>query len=101
VVLDNVTAFEEFPRELASARAESATVVEDFESLESWEWLTGATSEPPEGSISAAQVPNIEGNAMRINYVRGPGLGVVGARVKATYPPLPSWRTKGCWKRTT
>lgn len=86
-VLDDLTAFEEFPRELEAARS-GATVVDDFESLEGWEWLSGATAAPPEGSLSPAQVLGVEGNALRINYVRGPGLGVIGARVKAEYPPL-------------
>ncbi|MGH2608992.1 MAG: ABC transporter permease, partial [Tepidiformaceae bacterium] len=87
-VLDDLTAFENFPSDLASARADGATVIVDFESLDEWEWLTGASPEPPEGSLSPAQTPGVEGNALRINYVRGPGLGVVGARVKAEYPPL-------------
>ncbi|MEX0783062.1 MAG: FtsX-like permease family protein [Dehalococcoidia bacterium] len=87
-VLDDLTGFQSFPADLTAARAEGATVIEDFESLESWQWLAGATPQPPEGSLSPSQLPGVEGNGMRVNYVRGPGLGVVGATVKASYPPL-------------
>jgi ABC-type antimicrobial peptide transport system permease subunit len=88
-VLDDVTAYGNFPADLEAARGDGATIVEDFESLDGWQWLTGATAEPPEGSLSPSQSPGIEGSGMRLNYVRGPGLGVVGATLRADYPPLP------------
>jgi hypothetical protein len=88
-IIDDLTAFTDFPRDLAAARGETGTVVVDFESLDQWEWLTGATPEPPEGSFSPHQTPGVEGRGIRFDYVSGPGIGVVGARITDDYPPLP------------
>ncbi len=91
-VIDDLTAFQDFPvftNGFTPEWAETGTVIVDFESLDQWEWMTGATAAPPEGSFSPYQAPGIEGSGLRFDYVSAPGVGVVGARVKATYPPLP------------
>ncbi len=65
------------------------TAIEGFDTVDKWEWLTGLTQVTAEGGLSPADVPNGGGTGMRINYVRGPGMGVVGARIKSSYPALP------------